>query len=223
MNNKGNKWVVPVIVIAVVGSIIFGSIFAIRFVKKKAEETLTMAAEDLYEGLTGEAFDLDEFAAEHDTEDYTDDYSEDDTEDSVQVTSGYDADDISRIYGGWESVSYYEFREDGTYGWYKSSEDLDDNYYSGTVSVLKGYDACEHLGITFDKVLTVIENSEGTVGLDDIYCITCYPTYLVSGGIDKSDTLGGGYYDLLFVITGEDSAQGLNMGNYDTYYFTKIK
>ena len=118
---------------------------------------------------------------------------------------------------------YYGVREDGTYGWYKSSENMSDNYYSGSISVLKGYEACEHLGITMDKVLTVVANSEGTVGLDDIYCITCSPTYLVSNGIDKSDTLGGNSYDLLFVVTGEKSAQATNMGNYDTYFFTKIK
>ena len=100
---------------------------------------------------------------------------------------------------------------------------MSDNYYSGSISVLKGYEACEHLGITMDKVLTVVANSEGTVGLDDIYCITCSPTYLVSNGVDKSDTLGGKSYDLLFVVTGEKSAQATNMGNYDTYFFTKIK
>ena len=69
----------------------------------------------------------------------------------------------SDIYGGWESQAYYEFREDGTYGWYKSSDDLSDNYYSGTITVLRGYDACEHLDISFEKVLTVMNNSEGTV------------------------------------------------------------
>ena len=129
----------------------------------------------------------------------------------------------SDIYGGWESQAYYEFREDGTYGWYKSSDDLSDNYYSGTITVLRGYDACEHLDISFEKVLTVMNNSEGTVGLNDIYCITCKPTYLVSGGVDKSDTLDGRQYDLLFVVTGENSAQGMNTGNGDSYYFTKIK
>ena len=130
---------------------------------------------------------------------------------------------VSDIYGGWESQAYYEFREDGTYGWYKSSDDLSDNYYSGTISVLRGYEACEYLDIPFENVLTVMNNSEGTVGLNDIYCITCKPTYLVSGGVDKSDTLEDFQYDLLFIITGENSAQGMNTGTGDSYYFTKIK
>ena len=66
-------------------------------------------------------------------------------------------------------------------------------------------------------------NSQGQVTLDDIYCITCSPTYLVSSGVDKSDTPGGLSYDMLFVVTGEKSAQDMLTTNYDTYYFTKIK
>jgi hypothetical protein len=208
MNNKRNKWIVPVVVIAAVAMMITSWIVTFRIIKHKAEEVALTAAEDLYLGLTGEEFDLDKYTNQ-----------EESTDDEKEI----EAVDISDIYGGWESESYYEFREDGTYGWYKSSEDMSDNYYSGSISVLKGYEACEHLGITMDKVLTVVANSEGTVGLDDIYCITCSPTYLVSNGIDKSDTLGGNSYDLLFVVTGEKSAQATNMGNYDTYFFTKIK
>lgn len=208
MNNKRNNWIVPVVVIAAVAIMITSWIVTFRIIKHKAEETALTAAEDLYLGLTGEEFNLDEYTNQ-----------EESTDDAKEI----EAVDISAIYGGWESKSYYEFREDGTYGWYKSSEDMSDNYYSGSISVLKGYEACEHLGITMDKVLTVVANSEGTVGLDDIYCITCSPTYLVSNGVDKSDTLGGNSYDLLFVVTGEKSAQATNMGNYDTYFFTKIK
>ncbi|MBP3825823.1 MAG: hypothetical protein ILA11_08820 [Butyrivibrio sp.] len=208
MNNKRNNWIVPVVVIAAVAMVITSWIVTFRIIKHKAEEAALTAAEDLYLGLTGEEFDLDEYTNQ---------------EESADDEKEIEAVDISAIYGGWESESYYEFREDGTYGWYKSSEDMSDNYYSGSISVLKGYEACEHLGITMDKVLTVVANSEGTVGLDDIYCITCSPTYLVSNGIDKSDTLGRNSYDLLFVVTGEKSAQATNMGNYDTYFFTKIK
>lgn len=220
MNNRGNRWIVPVIVTAIVALTIAGWIATLRFFKHRAEENLLGAAEDLYLGLAGEEFDLDEFAAQQEsTEEATDDATEEATEEATDEA----AEDISAIYGGWESESYYEFREDGTYGWYKSSEDLSDNYYSGDISVLRGMEACDHLGITIDKMLTVVANSKGTVGPDDIYCITCTPTYLVSAGVDKSDTLVGISYDLLFVVTGEDSAQATNMGNYDTYYFTKIK
>ena len=133
------------------------------------------------------------------------------------------ATDISDIYGGWESEAYYEFREDGTYGWYKNSENLNDNYYSGTYTVIKGYEACEHLGISLEKILTVVINSKGDVSPTDIYCITCSPTYLISGGVDKTDTLSGISYDLLFIVVGEKNAQGMLVSNGDTYYFTKIK
>ena len=208
MNNKKNKWIIPVIAIAVVAIMIACSITTMRLIRQKFEEVSVATAEDLNQTLTEDEHDVDDNATQ---------------EESSEETSETDLADISDIYGGWESDAYYEFREDGTYGWYKSSEDLSDNYYSGSISVLKGAEACEHLGITLDKVLTVIVNSEGTVGINDIYCITCSPTYLVSSGVDKSDTLKGISYDLLFVVTGEKSAQATNMGNYDTYYFTKIR
>ena len=135
---------------------------------------------------------------------------------------GSSSDDFSAIYGGWESESYFEFREDGTFGWYKSSEDLQDNYYSGDMTVLRGMEACDELGITLDRVLLAMNFSDGEVGLEDIYCITCNPTYLISGGVDKSDKLSG-EMKLLFVLVKDDYAQALNMASMDSYYLTKIK
>ena len=203
MNNKRTKWIIPVAVIGFFALAIVGWVTFFNLIKQKSNDSLaTVTSEESVDDSLAMA---------------TSDESADDT--SIIDT----ADDISPVYGGWESESYYEFREDGTYGWYKSSNDLSDNYYSGTYTVIKGYDACEHLGISFDKILDVMINSEGQVLLNDIYCITCTPTYLVSGGVDKSDTLSGISYDMLFVVTGEKSAQGMLVSNYDTYYFTKIK
>ncbi|MBO4457874.1 MAG: hypothetical protein J5802_09150 [Butyrivibrio sp.] len=142
--------------------------------------------------------------------------------DSKTKDEADESQDFSAIYGGWESESYYVFNKDGTYGWYKSSEDLEDNYYSGNVEVLRGLEACDNLGISPEKALGAFEFPED-VGIEDVYSIHCMPTYLISGGVDKSDTLQGGSYDLLFVVIDDKHAQGFNMNSADLYFFTKIE
>ena len=53
--------------------------------------------------------------------------------------------------GGWESSasegSYYVFNNDNTYYWYKSSSDLNDNYYKGSMEILHGTEAMKELGL----------------------------------------------------------------------------
>ena len=199
MNNNGNKWGLPVAVLLSVLLMAGGLALTITGKGNVSDPSVVVSG-----------------SAEVGVEE-----EEGKTEDATENVDF--AKDFSAIYGGWESAAYYEFREDGTYGWYKDSQDLTNNYYEGTYTVLRGADACEHLDIPFENVVVVMSNSSGAVDMSDIYCITCYPTYLISGGIDKSDTLKGGHYDLLFVVTGENSAQGKNMSNMDSYYFTKIK
>ena len=93
--------------------------------------------------------------------------------------------------------------------------------------MLQGNNAVEALGTTYDKVVQVITNSKGTVGLDDIYALKLHPTYLISGGIDKTESLatnfpaGNDYMLLSFIITDEGKAQAHNYSTGDTYYLTK--
>ena len=131
-----------------------------------------------------------------------------------------------RIMGGWESSasegSYYVFNNDNTYYWYKSSSDLNDNYYKGNMEILHGTEAMKELGITLDQVMTVMSNSKNTVGIDNIYCIKLKPTYLISGGVDKTNTLTDEFnMKLLFVYVDENNAQAHNYTTNDTYYLVK--
>ena len=216
-NGNNNEWFLPVVIVGLFTIAIMGWIVAVRVIFSEKEQDVADTRQNVAIAQDIDAdddieIDVEEVSVEEDT-DVTDQKDDDEIFE----------DEFGDIIGGWESESYYVFNEDGTYGWYKSSDDLKDNYYSGTIEVLRGLDACERLGITFDKILTVIEISEGKVGLSDVYCITCTPNYLISGGVDKSSTLTGEGYDLAFIVTGKDSAQGMNVNTRDPYYFTKIK
>lgn len=135
--------------------------------------------------------------------------------------------DIKDILGGWESSdiggSYYVFKNDYTYCWYKSSDNLTDNYYKGNMEVLRGVDALDYLGISYEKVINMITLSSGTVLTNDIYAINLSPTYLISGGIDKTSTITDAFnMKMLFIHIDDNTAQAHNYTTGDTYYFNKL-
>ncbi len=129
------------------------------------------------------------------------------------------------ICGGWESSaeggSYYVFKDDKRFYWYKSATDLNDNYYSGTLSVLSGYEAIADLGLNEAGLFELTLSSKGQITPADVYSLTMTPTYLISGGIDKTDTLQGSLFKMLFIYVDENSAQGYSLNTGDTYYFIK--
>ena len=56
----------------------------------------------------------------------------------------------------------------------------------------------------------------------NIYCIKLNPTYLISGGVDKTNTLTDKFnMKLLFVYVDENNAQAYNYTTNDTYYLVK--
>lgn len=147
-------------------------------------------------------------------------------ENFTQTESITSPQNINGVIGGWltESGTYYKFDKNNTYHWYKDKEDLEDNYYKGTLKILQGKEALEDLDITYDKVLHVIISSKGQVTIDDIYSLNLTPTYLISSGIDKTDTLTSEFVmKLLFVNVNDEVAQGYNFNTGDTYYFTRVE
>ena len=132
----------------------------------------------------------------------------------------------AEIHGGWNSTSedgsYYYFEDDNTYYWYKSSNDLNDNYYKGEMTVLKGQDALDDLGITEDRLQVVFKNSKGKITENNVYSLHLHPTYLKSGGVDKTNTLTEKFdMKLLFIYIDENNAQAFNYTMGDTYYLVK--
>ncbi|MBQ3413762.1 MAG: hypothetical protein IJH39_00100 [Clostridia bacterium] len=194
-NKKNNKALIIVIIISV---ILIISIFAIVAVAIFAAFGLKMLTEE------------------------TGDISVDNSKVANILNEKNKKDEFSDVYGGWEYNSYYVFNSDGTYRWYKSSDNLKDNYYEGKMEILKGDDAIQELGIKYSQVLTVMSNSKGNVNLNDIYCIKLHPTYLISGGVNKTSTLTDEFdMKLLFVYVNDKEAQAYNYATQDTLYLHK--
>ncbi len=133
---------------------------------------------------------------------------------------------LDRIIGGWESDrkdgSYYVFKEDGTFFWYKSSKNLDDNYYTGKYTVLYGNDAVKDLEINPAGIKKMTEETNGKVNLFSVYSIKMSPNKLLSAGVDKTKTLKEGYFiKLMFIYIDEKKAQGYNYNYEDKYNFHK--
>lgn len=134
-------------------------------------------------------------------------------------------DEFKNIRGNWvtQNNTSFVFNEDNVFYWYKDSDDLNDNYYKGNMEILRGNEALEDLGISYDRVLDVFIRSEGEIELDDIYSVKLYPTYLISGGVDKTETNipEGSYFKLLFINMSDTESQAYNYNSYDTYYMSK--
>lgn len=138
---------------------------------------------------------------------------------------------VKSINGGWrilsDSETYWKF-ENGQFWWYKSVNDLNDNYWYGTTQVLTGKAGLTVAGIDESKLDTIVSNSSGNVIVNDVYTIVCTPTKIISGGVDKSDTNipEGTTWTYVWILVDHGAegieAQVLNTGNYDTSYYVKI-
>ena len=137
-------------------------------------------------------------------------------------------DEFTDVYGNWLTTNgtYFNFEPYG-FHWWKDKNDLTDNYYSGDIEISVGDDAIDELGTTYEKVSNITEQSGGRVTLNDIYAIKLFPTYLMSDGVDKTDTLqqnfpaGNEYMLLMFIVIDGDKAQAYNYSSGDTYNLTK--
>lgn len=132
------------------------------------------------------------------------------------------------VIGGWKASGgdYWVFERDGDFYWYESYNDLSDNYYVGTAQkYLRGTNATNELGISQDKVDNLTTQSNGQITVNDIYYLKLRPELLHSNGTTKTqdDTDTDLTFEILFVITGEDSAQMLNFStDSGTIYLTKV-
>lgn len=135
------------------------------------------------------------------------------------------------IAGGWNSIeedgTYWKF-EDGQYWWYKSYDDLDDNYWHGNVELYTGKEGLELAGYDESKVEEIVDRSEGKIDEEDIYTLVCTPTKVITGGIDKSDTnIPEGqtltYVWILVEYSDGIEAQVLDLLQSDVSYYLKIK
>lgn len=157
------------------------------------------------------------------------------TDEKVSVSESnreYETVNVSklRLEGGWNDIesggTYWEF-EDGEYWWYKSYENLDDNYWYGTTNIINGLEGIKAAKLNVEGMQEYIDN--GVIAEDDIYTIICTPLKVISDGVDKSaENIPEGQtltYVWILVDYGEEGvvAQTLNVANSDTRYYKKIK
>lgn len=134
------------------------------------------------------------------------------------------------INGGWnilsDSESYWVFKN-GEFWWYKSKDDLTDNYWYGKTRILTGKQGLKEVGLSEDKVDYITANAGGKVSASDIYTIILTPSKIISGGVDKSSTnITGEDWHMVWIIVDHGSegleAQVLNVKTSDTSYYVKI-
>lgn len=193
--------------------------------------------------------------SEESTEDMTEDITEDITEDTTVIEDEENENTIREslnallpwnqyaelregnrgsskdINGGWRILSdsevYWEFK-DGEFWWYKSINDLNDNYWYGTTDILSGEEGLKVAGLDVNKVKDICDHSDGKVTPEDIYTIVCKPSKIISGGEDKSATNmdSDTAWTLIWIIVdhGEDGIEGqvLNLSNYEQTYYVKV-
>lgn len=135
------------------------------------------------------------------------------------------------IDGGWrklnDSEEYWKFK-DGKFWWYKSVNNLNDNYYYGTTKIATGLEGLKSVGLTEENLKNVLSSANGKVSQNDIYAIICTPTKLISDGQDKSSTISKDVKlkEVWIVIShNEEGIEGqvLNLNTYGTSYYVKIE
>lgn len=143
------------------------------------------------------------------------------------VRSG-DLGSIKSIVGSWkilnDSKEYFEFNANDFY-YYKDYTDLSDNYYYGTYEVYTGKTGTAKVGVSDDKVDSLITNSNGKITENDIKTIIFKPTKLIASGEDKSSNIKNNEikYIWIFVDHGSEGIEGqvLNISEGNTLYFVK--
>lgn len=136
------------------------------------------------------------------------------------------------INGGWrflgDSETYWEFKNN-TFYWYKSVNNLNDNYWYGTTKVLTGKAGFREVGLDENKLDDIITRSKGKITANDVYTIVCTPTKIIADGVDKSSTNipAGTKWNYVWVIVdhGEEGIEGqvFDVKDSSTAYYVKIK
>lgn len=145
------------------------------------------------------------------------------------VRSG-DLGNKKNIEGGWRVLSkgeeYWTFKN-GEFYYYKSVNNLNDNYYQGTYKVYTGKTGASKVGIEESKIENIVTKNKG-INETDIYTMILTPKKIISEGTDKSSTnLGNEDWHSIWILVDHSKegieGQQLNIKTGDTSYFVKIK
>ena len=126
-----------------------------------------------------------------------------------------------------DTTSFWIFKN-GKFWWYRSEEQLDDNYWYGTYSVKTGKKGLKSVGLDEKNVDKILKEAQGKITEDDIYSITMVPKQIIFDGVDKSDTnvRAGTKWRFVWILIdhGVDGveAQVFNADTFDVSYFVKV-
>ena len=134
------------------------------------------------------------------------------------------------IEGGWRVLSngesYWTFKK-GEFYWYKSVNDLNNNYWYGTYKVYTGKTGAAKVGIESSRIDSIVSKNKG-IKETDIYTMIFTPKKVIVDGVDKSDTnITGEDWHFIWILVdhGKEGIEGqqLNVKTAETGYFVKIK
>ena len=135
------------------------------------------------------------------------------------------------LFGGYRILSstetYWVFRDNEFYQ-YQSVNNLEDNYWQGTMTVSIGKEEAVAKGIDGSRIDKIINESNGTITENNIYTLTLTPTKIIQGGIDVSETniTDGLIWDYIWIIIDHNEegieAQVINLNDDSTSNYVKI-
>ncbi len=158
--------------------------------------------------------------------------SDDNKKEEPKIVENEEKKDLE-LYGGWKTQSsdyetYWVF-DGNEFWWYKSYNDLKDNYWYGTMTIETGREGLKSVGLNENAVDTILKNSKGNVTEEDIYTLTLTPKKIISGGVDKSSTNipenSKWHYVWIVVDYDEQGFEGqvLNVDTNEVTYFQRSK
>ena len=135
------------------------------------------------------------------------------------------------VEGEWRVLSdeetYWVFR-DGKFWWYKSVNDLGDNYWSGDYSEVVGKEGAMAAGLTEEEIDKAIADSDGTITESDFHTLLLVPTKYYTEGKDATDQIEGGtkwLYVWIFVDHDDEGLEGqiVSINSQAYAYYVKMK
>lgn len=122
----------------------------------------------------------------------------------------------------WEASdgSVLELKSDGTYYWYKDSNDKTDNYYTGTYVTYVGDKAVDKIDSIFGFNEEAYTNNNSILRTD-IYYLELNKITTVIGNKEAS-TIKSTPYALFFYNTSSNECEGMNLNTQNTIGFTKV-
>ncbi|AUG58472.1 hypothetical protein [Acetivibrio saccincola] len=139
-------------------------------------------------------------------------------------------DELSGYYWEANDGSLLCLEEDGSFKWYRYSNDRTDSYYSGTYTVYNGMEAVNYIStelakyeLTYDEQLEVIENYYDKT-IDDYYCLILDNKEMIVDGKNIIDevTQGGSTITPFYGFYHSES-EALKLANMNTANYANFK